>query len=138
MESVARQIRLIQIAMLISIVLYAVVGEVVGRRLPWNPTFFYVLSFISISVVGVIFVARRTLVLQSETLLRDRPQDLVSLGRWRAGYIVTYALCETLALFGLILRLSGLPMSQVWPFYLGGFGLLLFFGPRMPDAESKA
>ena len=121
--------------MLLSIAAYVFVGESVGRVLAPNPTLFYALSFLSISTVGSILVVRRTLVFQSETLLREDPDDLVTLARWRAGYIVTYALCEVLALFGLVLRMLGFSLAQVWPYYISGFVLMLFLGPKLPRAE---
>jgi hypothetical protein len=134
MAPALRTVRLIQVAMLTSIVLYVVLGEKVVLHAPApNLTLFYAMSFVAISTVGAIFVVRRTLVIQSEAVLGDKPDDVVSLGRWRAGYIVTFALCETLALFGLVLRLMGFGLPQVWPFYLGGFILMLFFGPRAPQ-----
>jgi hypothetical protein len=54
------------------------------------------------------------------------------LNHWRRGYIATYALCEMLALFGLILRFLGSGFQQSLLYNVGGFGLLLFFGPRAP------
>ncbi len=130
--------RLIQIAMLVSIALYVVVGEKVALHAPTpKSTLFYGISFISISMVGAIFVVRRTLVMPSEGVLRERPDDVVNLARWKSGYIVTFAFCETLALFGLVLRLLGFTLSQVWPFYLGGFALMLFFAPRAPRTEAS-
>jgi hypothetical protein len=138
MGAALRTVRLIQIAMLVSIALYVVVGEKVALHAPTpNSTLFYGISFISISMVGAIFVVRRTLVMPSEGVLRERPDDVVNLARWKSGYIVTFAFCETLALFGLVLRLLGFTLSQVWPFYLGGFALMLFFAPRAPRAEAS-
>jgi hypothetical protein len=138
MAAALRTARLIQVAMLFSIALYVVVGEKVALHAPTpNSTLFYAISFVSISTVGVIFVVRRTLVMPSEGVLRERPDDAVSLTRWKSGYIVTFALCETLALFGLVLRLMGFTLFQVWPFYLGGFALMLFFAPRAPQAEAS-
>jgi hypothetical protein len=46
--------------------------------------------------------------------------------------VATYALCEGPALFGLILRFMGCNFQQSLPFYMGGFVLLFFFGPREP------
>ena len=76
-------------------------------------------------MVGVIFVVRRTLVFRSAERLAVRPDDSLTLSHWRTGYIVTYALCEGLALFGLILRFVGCSFQQSLPFYIGGFVLLL-------------
>lgn len=123
--------------MLLSVLLLVVTGELVGSipRLS-NPTLFYALSLATITIVGVILVVRRTLVLQSAAMLATRPNDVATLGRWRAGYVMTYALSEAIALFGLLLRLIGFSLSQVASFYIAGFILLLFFGPRRPVREA--
>ena len=133
METAIKIVRLIQIAMLLSVAILVVAGEAVGSipRLS-NPTLFYALSLATITIVGVILVVRRTLVLQSAATLASRPNDVATLNRWRAGYIMTYALSEAIAMFGLLLRLIGFSLSQVASFYIAGFILLLFFGPRRP------
>lgn len=139
MASTVRLLRLVQIAMLVSIALCVVVGEKFARALTSDPanTLFHALSFISISLVGATIVVRRTLVLRSEAALKERPDDITTLARWRTGYIFLYALCEVLGLFGLILRMSGFTLANVWSFYLGGFLLLLLYSPRTPRAELK-
>jgi len=136
MESAIKVIRAVQIAMLVSVILYVAVGEGIGSvpRLN-NPVLFYVLSLVTITIVGVILVVRRTLVLQSAATLAARPNDTATLSRWRAGHIMTYALSEAIAIFGLVLRLIGFSLSQVWSFYIAGFILLLFFGPRRPVSQ---
>ena len=119
--------------MLLSVAIFVLVGETVGSipRLS-DPTLFYALSLATITIVGVILVVRRTLVLQSAVMLALRPNDVATLNRWRAGYVMTYALSEAIAMFGLVLRLIGFSLSQVASFYIAGFILLLFFGPRRP------
>lgn len=136
MDSAIKIVRLIQVAMLVSVALFVLIGEVVGSipKLS-DPTLFYALSLATITIVGVILVVRRTLVLQSSTMLAARPNDAATLNRWRTGYIMTYALSESIALFGLVLRLIGFTLSQVWSFYIAAFILLLFFGPRRPLSE---
>jgi hypothetical protein len=130
MATALRTVRLIQIAMLVSIGMYVVIGEMAGRHLPADATILYAISVASISVVGAVLVVRKTLVLQSEAQLREKPDDPVLLARWKSGYIVTYALCEALALFGLVLRIMGFTVTHVWPYYAGSFVLLLLFWPR--------
>jgi hypothetical protein len=133
MESAIRVVRAIQIAMLVSVVFYVLVGEGIGAVPHLNdPVLFYVLSLVTITIVGVILVVRRTLVLQSAAALASRPNDAATLGRWRAGHIMTFALSEAIAIFGLVLRILGFSLSQVASFYIAGFILLLFFGPRRP------
>jgi hypothetical protein len=136
-ESAIKIVRAIQIAMLLSVGLFVVAGELVGSipKLS-DPTLFYALSLATITIVGVILVVRRTLVLQSATALATRPNDVATLSRWRAGYVMTYALSEAIAMFGLFLRIIGFSLSQVASFYVAGFILLLFFGPRRPVAEA--
>lgn len=136
-ESAIRIVRAIQIAMLLSVALFVLAGELVGSipRLS-NPTLFYALSLATITIVGVILVVRRTLVLQSAAILAERPNDAATLSRWRAGHVMTYALSEAIAMFGLLLRIIGFSLSQVASFYLAGFILLLFFGPRRPVAHT--
>jgi hypothetical protein len=132
MEGSIRLIRALQIAMLSAIVIYVLVGELVGSSRSADPITYYVLSLATITIVGVILVVRRTLVRQSESMLAMRPGDALTLNRWRAGYIMTYALSEAIAMFGLVLRILGFSLSQVLSFYVAGFALLLFFGPRRP------
>lgn len=136
MESALKTVRIIQIAMLVSIAMYVFIGE---RMAPGpssvSPVVFYVFSLAGMTFVGVILLIRRTLILQSEATLRTGATKFGTLNRWRSGYIVTYALSESLALFGLILRFMGFNLVQVVPFYLAGFILMLFFGPRQPSGE---
>lgn len=128
-----KTLRAVQWSMLASILLYSILGEVIihGTRAV-NPTISYLFTTAGVAIVGVIFVVRRTLVLRAAESLAARPDDGLSLGHWRTGYIATYALCESLALFGLILRFMGASLQQSWPFYFGGFVLLFFFRPRQP------
>ena len=132
MGSAARLVRQVQIAMLATIALYAVVGQRLAGKLAHDPAnaLFHALSFISISLVGATVVIRRTLVLPSEVLLKERSDDALAVARWRTGYLFLYALCEMLGVFGLILRMSGFTLGNVWGFYLGGFLLLLLYSPR--------
>ena|ERR1700726_3824469 len=128
-------LRIVQWSMLASIVIYGIVGEVAGP-VPQgvDATLSYLFATLSVAIVGAIFVVRRTLVFQAAESLAAHPEDNLSLEHWRTGYIVTYCLCEALALFGLILRFRGSPLQASLSYYLGGFVLLLFFWPRQPTA----
>jgi cytochrome b561 len=136
MRGTVRSLRLVQWAMLASIVIYGIVGEVAGSSAGApNASLSYIFTTAGVAIVGVIFVVRRTLVLRSAETLAVRPEDSVTLSHWKTGYIATYALCESLALFGLILRFLGCNFRQCLPFYIGGFVLLFFFGPREPGSD---
>jgi hypothetical protein len=133
MRGTIRTLRVVQWAMMGSILVYAVVGEFVRfRARAADPSLSYVFTTVGVAIVGVVFVVRRTLVLRSAENLASHPDDVLTLNHWRSGYIATYALCEALAVFGLILRFMGFRFEQCLPFYVGGFVLLFFFGPREP------
>lgn len=131
-----KTLRMMQWAMLLSILLYVAVGEILGPRLRHiDPVLSYVFSTLAVGIVGTIFVVRRTLVLRAASTLVSQPEDNISLQQWKTGYITTYALCEALALFGLVLRFLGSELQQSILFYVGGFVLLFFFRPRQPEPE---
>ncbi len=123
--------------MLVCIAGYVAVGELVGGKHAPENTLFYALSFVAITIVGATMVVRSTLVLPSEAALNRRPDDTLTIGRWRTGYLFMYAMCEALALLGLVLRLLGFSLSHIWGFYLGGFLLLLLLSPRAPISEIR-
>jgi hypothetical protein len=133
MTRALQTLRAVQWAMLASILLYAIVGEAVGPiKRALDPSLSYLFTTLGVAIVGVIFVVRRTLVLRAAESLATRPDDDLSLNHWRTGYFATYALCEALALFGLVQRFLGCTWQQSAPYYLGGFVLLFFFRPRLP------
>ena len=131
-----KTLRTMQWAMLLSILLYLAVGEILGPRIQRvDPALSYLFSTLAVGIVGTIFVVRRTLVLRAASTLATQPEDDLSLSQWKTGYITTYALCEALSLFGLVLRFRGSELQQSLLFYVGGFVLLFFFRPRQPEAQ---
>lgn len=139
MGGTVRTLRIVQWTMLASVVFCAVAGEVLGSRARGvDPTLSYIFTTAGVALVGVIFVVRRTLVLPSAETLSARPDDPVTLRRWKSGCLTTFALCEILALFGWVLRLLGCNFQQSLPFYIGGFLLLLFFKPQVTQAAVPA
>jgi len=133
MKDTIRILRSVQWAMLASILAYAVVGELAGSAARgMNPSLSYAFTTAGVAIVGAIFVVRRTLVLRSAEDLAAHPDNPLTLSHWRIGYFATYILCEALALFGLVLRFTGSNFQQSLPYYIGGFVLLAFFGPRGP------
>jgi len=134
MTRALRTLRAVQWSMLASILLCLAAGEALGPRIrAVDTTLSYLFSTLAVGIVGTIFVVRRTLVLRAAGTLASHPDDNVSLSHWRTGYIATYALCEALALFGLVLRFRGSELQQSLLFYIGGFVLLFFFRPVQPS-----
>ncbi len=131
-------LRIVQWAMLASIALYAAVGQLappIARAL--DPAMSYLFATLGVAIVGIIFVVRRTLVFRAESSLATQPDEPLSLNQWRTGYIATYALCESLAVFGLILKFMGGGLQASIPYYLSGFILLFFFRPQQPSVEAR-
>jgi hypothetical protein len=137
MDAAIKILQTVRFALMLSVVLYVFVGETVApnARTAPNSAFYFAITLVAIVMVGMIVVTRRLLVRRSEELLAAEPSDSAALMRWRAGYIVTYAMSEALALLGFVLRILGFTLSQVAPFYIAGFALMLFFGPRRPFNE---
>ena len=134
-----KTLRLVQWCLLLSILLYASVAELAAPSVrAVNPTVNYLFSMLAVATVGVIFVVRRTLVLRAAESLATHPDDAISLNHWKTGFIATYALCEALAVFGLVLRFLGCTFEQCVLFYIGGFVLLFFFRPKEPSAASPS
>ncbi len=133
MDAAIKILRILQFALLASIIVYValvVVGTSAGRTPA--PVIFVAFTFIAITNVIVILAMRKLLVSKAEEILRANPQDVGALMRWRSGYIVTYAFAEAVALFGLVLHFLGFTLIQVAPFFLAGFVIIVFFGPRRP------
>ena len=134
MESSFKLLRTVQVAMLVSIGLYAFIAQGYGPT-PKNVslTFVYAMAVLAACTIGAVLVVRRVMVKPAESSLAENPENAATLYRWRTGYMATYALSEAVVLYGVVLRFLGLSFSQVVPFFLAGFILMLFFGPRRPS-----
>ena len=137
MQRARKTVQVIRVALLLSIVLYVFVGERVVLSVPPAPSrnLYFALTLVALTTVGMIFAVWRLFVLRSEATLAAQPEDVIALNRSRSGYIITYALSEAIALFGLVLRMDGFTLSQVLPFYLVGVVLMVLFGPRGSSRE---
>jgi hypothetical protein len=139
MNAAVRRVRLVRIGMMLSVVLYAVVGQEIGHPAQAAPdsTFYFAIALLTLVNVALVLATRRWLVVPAEAVLARQPDDRVAMGRWQMGYIVTYALSEAVALFGLVLRLQGFPLAQVAIFYAVGLILMMFFAPHPPSGEME-
>lgn len=136
MDASLKQLRILQVAMLGAVALYVVIGEVVPHSVqPINPILLQALALLAASTVFVLFFLRRLLVRRAEPALAGSSVDNTALARWRTGVILTLALSEAIALYGFVLRMLGFSLSEVAPFYVAGFTLMLFLGPRKPSLE---
>ena len=135
MENSLKLLRTIQMAFLASILLYALLAARFGPAPQKTvPVVLYGIAAVAVLISVGIFIVRRVMVMRAENMLSANAEDSGALNRWRAGYIITLALSETIALHGLVLRFVGFGFSQVLPFFLASFILMLFFGPRRPSS----
>ncbi len=101
-----------------------------------NPIMLRAIAGLCVSEVVIVLVMRRVRLLPVEAMLANRPEDAKALARLRQGYLVTYAICLSIALYGLVLHFLGFSMPQVAPFFLVGLVLILFSRPKtLPNSE---
>jgi low temperature requirement protein LtrA len=133
MESSLKLLRIVHLALLASIVFYAVLAEL-AHPAPGatTKTFLYVITGVALFAIEGIFFYRRRKLKPSEKVLSVTPDDVAALKTWRTAYIIIYALCQSVALYGVVLRSVKFSFPQVAAFYIAGFVLLLYFSPRRP------
>lgn len=131
MELSLKFVRTVQLILLVSIVVYAFIAQRFGPA-PREvvPAFSYAITTVAVALAGAVFVLRQVMVRRAERMLAANAQDARALVLWRMAYVFTFFLCETIALLGITLRFAGSGFSQVVPFFLAGFILMLLFGPR--------
>ncbi|HZQ68240.1 MAG TPA: hypothetical protein VFA68_06955 [Terriglobales bacterium] len=136
MDAALKQLRIMQFAMLGAVVLYVVIGEVVPHTVhPVNPIVFQALALAAAGTVFVLFFLRRMTLRRTQPAQGAPTLDNSAVARWRTGMILTLVLSEAIALYGLVLRMIGFSLSEAAPFYVAGFTLMLFLGPRKPSNE---
>jgi hypothetical protein len=124
---------MIHAGLLVSMVFYAALVE--RLSLPPSPPgklLYYGLMAVAAAELFLMALVRRAMILGPAETLSQTPGNAMALARWRTGYILNYALSESVVVLGVVLRVLGFPLAQVWPFYLTGAVLLLFFRPSLP------
>lgn len=137
-EETLRVVRIIHLAMIFSVLAIGAVGEIVRSQgsigePPANLEFIQmVLLAMLAGPLGVLAVLRSRWVAPAADSLRTRPDDEEAWNRWRGGNIICFALCESIVVFGFVLRLLGGTLVQSAPFYVIGLLLLVGLTPRNP------
>jgi hypothetical protein len=139
MQAARRFIQTIRFILLGAIVVYGLLVLQLRSSATSKPIVLHALTVLAVSLVVLLFVIRRIQVLPAEAILEKQPQDAKALMRWRQGYLVTYCLSMSIALYGLVLHFLGFSMSQVGPFFVAGIVLILFLSPKViPDGTSQS
>ncbi|HET9409438.1 MAG TPA: hypothetical protein VFO39_19505 [Candidatus Sulfotelmatobacter sp.] len=132
MKNSRKQLRIICFTMAASIVMYAGLAWWLPSSARLNPVLFKAISLVAVSLVVAIAVIRRILVAPADARLASQPGDPIALARWRQGHVTIFALCEAVALYGLVLHFLGGSLFQILPFFACGLTLMLFFAPKAP------
>jgi hypothetical protein len=128
----------IRFALLGSIVLYFFVSLYSPVPSNGSPQMFGILALTSAVIAAAVFVLRGKVLGPSATLAATQPEDATAMSLWRTAHIITWALCEVIAMYGLLLRYLGSTITQAAPFFVAGFLLILLLGPRRPQAAGSA
>ncbi len=130
-QEAVKVVRILHGAFLISIPIYAAVGEFFGP-MGAGPGKIIRGALIAVSLmnVGIAQLFSRRIVTAAEEALARNSSDGTALGRWRQGHLITFVLCESVALFGFAFRMLGGDLLQAAPLYVLAFALLLVWSPR--------
>jgi hypothetical protein len=140
MNPAALVLRVMQIAFIVSVALFYLVGstihpaaQAVSRPVQWA----IALCAIGSALMGFL-VQKYGFGAQSPS--RPAPQGSTARSRWFAGHILRFATAESVALFGLVLRVLGGPSTEVYVLFCAALLLLLIWQPgKIPaGAESNA
>jgi len=132
-QAVFRLLRLIYVAMFVSVGAYWLVGEVVARQTEITAPAITVrvLQVVAAGTVLAVLVLRfQRIPALTATALTTEPA--ARLARLRVLYLVCFALAEAVALYGLVLRFLGVPRGDVTLFFLAAVVLFLLCYPRPP------
>jgi hypothetical protein len=89
------------------------------------------MGLVSLSALGVAMFYRSRMVQPASEQLRNNPDDKIAIGRWRGGVIVSLVFCESVVLFGFLLKLIGNSWSVCGIFYPVGIFFMLAWWPRL-------
>ena len=131
MAATRRFIQTVRFCLAGAIVMYGLVVFRLPSSATPNPVLLRALTVVAVSIAILIFVMRRIQVLPAEAVLQNQPQDVKALARLRQGYVTTYALSLSIALYGLVLHFLGFSKSQIAPFFIAGLALIGFFRPKV-------
>lgn len=128
-----RTMRILYCTFVLSVFLYEFSAEQIGPEPnKANPIFVIGLAVVSLAIVIIALGLRRKYVGSAEETLRLSPDNPTALGRWRVGQILSLALAESVAVYGLALRLIGTPLKVAAPFYVGAIVLMALWWPQRP------
>src|SRR5437588_9498022 len=111
--------------MCVTTIFYVLVGEWMEATPRQLNTALYNGMLIFALLIGLIIVVTRKLTIdRALEVLKHTPDNMAALYRWRSGNILSFALAESIVLYGFVVRFLGASLAQAAPFYIAGIIIL--------------
>jgi hypothetical protein len=135
-----KKLRIFQAVAFVSIFLLAYSGEVLGpAKTKGVSTIGYLLLILTAFNIWSAFSWHRRQFEKARQLLMSRPRDANAIKRWHFVNLVLLADCESIGLFGCLMRVwGGGTLPKAVPFYICALILLLAFTPRQLPGQLPA
>lgn len=136
MDNQLRQLSLIRICLLLSIPVYVFLATRAPARATPQPLLFNVIAVVALLEAAAAFFLRGKLISDAESTWRENPNTKSALARWFTANIAPWAMCLSIAIYGIVLRYLGYSFRSVAPFFVAGAVLMFCFPPRRPEEIS--
>jgi hypothetical protein len=140
MKSTLGTARLFQWGYIVAIPLFGYVAESVGRRGSSNWTLWHwLVTGLALYTAFGGFRLRRRIMRRAEEVLVNDAANSKARRKWLAGQLIGFAFAESIALWGVVVRMVlGGTLWQASLFYATALLLLLLWTPRMPTKISDS
>ena len=124
-------LRTLRLCMLVAVALYFILS----MRLPVSSRatnlgrLEIIIALIALWCVYSAFYVNRRIVRKAEALVKEQPDNLQAVRRFRAGYILIYIASFAVGLYGLVLHFFGSPVTHVVPFFAVSVMMISWFRP---------
>ncbi|MGA2302380.1 MAG: hypothetical protein ABSG77_17000 [Candidatus Acidiferrum sp.] len=88
-------------------------------------------GFTAVTVLGFAVFFRLRLMQAASEALRNNPEDTAALQKWLRGTMISFICSESVVLFGLSLRITGVSRNICGIFYAVGILFLLAWTPKL-------
>jgi hypothetical protein len=134
LDAIMRELRIFFATFVVSVVAFAVVGEVVPTERNTDlDIMLFPLAFVAMSALGLGVYLRRSALEPAREALRRNPEDAPAMEAWRRGHVLSFVFSESVALFGLVVRLVTGSREYALPFFVAGVAALIVWAPRRPN-----
>jgi hypothetical protein len=132
MEATLRWARKLHAVFLVTIPLYVFATILLHfQEQPISPLVFAAIALASLWDIALAMLFRSRKITPAVEVLKKNPDDDEALALWRGGVVLSFAFCETLVLFGLLLKFLGASWNVAGIFYAVGLLLMLAWTPRL-------